>query len=43
MRKRFREALRREIAQTVSDESQIDEEIAYLMAALASGKGGEPV
>ena len=34
LRRRFHEALREEIAMTVTDESQIGEEIRYLLAAL---------
>jgi RNA polymerase sigma-70 factor (ECF subfamily) len=42
MRKRFREALRAEIADTVSDPGEVDEEIRYLVRALArGGNGGE--
>jgi RNA polymerase sigma-70 factor (ECF subfamily) len=39
MRKRYREALRTEIAETVSEPGQVEEEIRYLMAVLA--RGGE--
>jgi DNA-directed RNA polymerase specialized sigma24 family protein len=39
MRKRFREKLRAEIANTVSDPALVDEEIRYLVAVLA--RGGE--
>jgi DNA-directed RNA polymerase specialized sigma24 family protein len=39
MRKRYREALRAEIAETVSEPGQVEEEIRYLMAVLA--RGGE--
>jgi RNA polymerase sigma-70 factor (ECF subfamily) len=34
LRKRYRELLRAELAQTVADESEIDEEIAWLFSAL---------
>jgi DNA-directed RNA polymerase specialized sigma24 family protein len=39
MRRRFREKLRAEIANTVSDPALVDEEIRYLVAVLA--RGGE--
>jgi RNA polymerase sigma-70 factor (ECF subfamily) len=35
LRRRYRELLRDEIAQTVATEDQIDEEIRHLFAALA--------
>ena len=35
MRKRYREALRAEIAETVAEPVQVDEEIRYLMSVLA--------
>ncbi|MFO1498249.1 MAG: sigma-70 family RNA polymerase sigma factor [Verrucomicrobiota bacterium] len=35
LRKRFRDAVRAEIAQTVPEPSQVDEELRYLIAALA--------
>jgi RNA polymerase sigma-70 factor (ECF subfamily) len=34
LRRRFRELVREEIAQTVATESEIDEEVKYLLAAL---------
>lgn len=37
MRKRFREMLRSEVANTVSDPDQVDEEIGYLITVLARG------
>jgi DNA-directed RNA polymerase specialized sigma24 family protein len=39
LRKRYREMLRAEIAETVSDASQVEEEIRYLLRALARGEG----
>jgi hypothetical protein len=40
MRKRYREALRAEIGETVANPSQVDGEIRYLMAILARGENG---
>ena len=37
LRKRDREALRAEIAETVSDADQVEEEIRYLLAVIARG------
>jgi RNA polymerase sigma factor (sigma-70 family) len=37
LRRRYRELLREEVARTVEDEADIDEEIRYLCAALAAG------
>ena len=34
LRQRYRELLRAEIAETVSDRSDVDDEMRYLMAAL---------
>lgn len=39
LKKRYREALRAEIAETVSDASQVDGEIRYLLRVLARGQG----
>ena len=39
LRKRYREVLREEIAETVADPSQVDDEIRYLLKALAQGGG----
>lgn len=40
MRKRYREALWAEIAETVADRSEVEGEIRYLMAVLARGEKG---
>jgi RNA polymerase sigma-70 factor (ECF subfamily) len=40
MRKRYREALRAEIGETVADPSEVDGEIRYLMSILARGENG---
>ena len=37
LRQRYRELLRAEIAETVSDPADVDEEVRYLVAALATG------
>lgn len=39
LRKRYREALRAEIAETVADASQVEDEIRYLLRVLARGEG----
>jgi hypothetical protein len=38
LRKRYREVLRTEIARTVADPAQVDDEIRYLMTVLARGE-----
>jgi RNA polymerase sigma-70 factor (ECF subfamily) len=37
LRQRYRELLRKEIAQTLSDPAQVDEEMQALFSALADG------
>ena len=37
LRKRFRDAVRQEIADTLSDPEQVDAELAHLQEALRSG------
>ena len=39
LRQRYRQLLRDEVAQTVTDPKQVDEELRYLVAALVAGKG----
>jgi RNA polymerase sigma factor (sigma-70 family) len=43
MRRRYRDALRSEILETVSEPSQVDSEIRYLMEVLARGRGSHQV
>jgi RNA polymerase sigma-70 factor (ECF subfamily) len=38
LRKRYRDVLRAEIAKTVADPAQVDEEIRYLLVILARGE-----
>ena len=38
LRKRYREVLRAEIARTVADPAQVDDEIRYLLTVLARGE-----
>jgi RNA polymerase sigma-70 factor (ECF subfamily) len=38
MRQRYRELLREEVAQTVDNPEDVDDELRYLCSALAAGK-----